>query len=414
MLMDDPLSAVDAHVGEHIFAKAISGEIAQGLTRILVTHHVHLLDRCDKVVVLEDGRIKHFGKYSDLVAQGVSFAGAVDVSKAKTSNEAPEDTTVKDVAEEKEVSDDTKAKLKQRGKKLVKDEEREEGSVEGSFYTHYARAGGWWVAIGTFLVQGFGRASEIAALFWLSYWAEQSFEAAADQNPHSKSETNFYVGIYALFGLVGVLGLTFRSILIALHRLKASKKLHDDLTERILRAPIAFFDVTPTGRILNRFAADMDKVDLELTQSLSQGISTIFNVLGAIAAMIAATKGTFLIPMVPIGYLYYQIQGWFRKTSTELQRINSIANSPIFADFSQTLSGTSTIRAYGEEKRFFHQCQSSFDNMNASYILVQLTKLLAQSSPRRLGWFDGRLHWWCGGCHVLLRFHQRRLGWFGS
>ena len=117
----------------------------------------------------------------------------------------------------------------------------------------------------------------------------------------------------------------------------------------------------------------MEKIDQQLTQSLGQGFSTIFSVLGAIGAIIAATKGTFLIPLIPIGYIYWNIQKWFRKTSTELQRVNSIANSPIFADFSQTLSGTSTIRAYGEQDRFFKQCMQSFDNMNSSYMLVQLT-----------------------------------------
>jgi ATP-binding cassette subfamily C (CFTR/MRP) protein 1 len=160
---------------------------------------------------------------------------------------------------------------------------------------------------------------------------------------------------------------------MAIHRLGASKKLHEDLTDSILRAPVAFFDVTPIGRVLNRFAADMDKIDLQLTQSLGQGMSTVFSVLGSFGAIIAATKGTFLVPLLPICYVYYLIQKWFRKTSTELQRVNSIANSPIFADFSQTLSGTSTIRAYGEESRFFEQCKQSFDTMNASYILLQLT-----------------------------------------
>lgn len=86
-----------------------------------------------------------------------------------------------------------------------------------------------------------------------------------------------------------------------------------------------------------------------------------------------ATNGTFLAPLLPLGYLYYLIQKWFRKTSTELQRVNSIANSPIFADFSQTLSGTSTIRAYDGEERFFSHMKQSFDTMNGSYILVQLT-----------------------------------------
>lgn len=379
MLYDDPLSAVDAHVGEHIFANAITGPLAAGTTRVLVTHHVHLLSRCSSVIVLENGRIKHQGTYNDLVSKGVDFAGAVDVSKAK-----PADTTATKTIEpeaeggheekkEQALSDKKKAELKKSGKKLVKDEEREEGSVDGSAYMHYGRAGGLLVAVMVMVVQGLGRGAEVTAVFWLALWADRAFEASANGEEWTQGKTYFYVGIYAMFGLLGVLGLTFRAILVAVHRLGASKKLHDDLTDSILRAPVEFFDVTPVGRILNRFAADMDKIDLELTQSLSQGVSTVSSVVGAIAAMVVATSGTFLVPLVPIGFIYYKIQKWFRKTSTELQRINSIANSPIFADFSQTLSGTSTIRAYGEETRFFNQCKSSFDNMNASYILVQLT-----------------------------------------
>jgi ATP-binding cassette subfamily C (CFTR/MRP) protein 1 len=378
MLYDDPLSAVDAHVGEHIFANAITGPLAEGTTRVLVTHHVHLLSRCSSVIVLEDGRIKHHGKYKDLLAKGVDFAGALDVSKAKHASadvEEPVEAEKKPVEGKKDsaLTDKKKAELKKSGKKLVKEEERQEGSVDGSAYMHYGRAGGLMVASLIFFVQGLGRASEVMAGFWLAIWAKRTQEASRDGDPFTEGETNFYVGIYALFGLMGVLGLTARSILVAVHRLRASKKLHDELTDSVLRAPVSFFDVTPTGRILNRFAADMDKIDLELTQSLSQGVSTVFSVAGAVAAMVAATKGTFLIPLVPMSYIYFLVQKWFRKTSTELQRINSIANSPIFADFSQTLSGTSTIRAYGEETRFFAQCKSSFDNMNASYILVQLT-----------------------------------------
>eukprot|EP00977_Amphora_coffeiformis_P000393 scaffold108_cov162-Amphora_coffeaeformis.AAC.4 len=352
MLMDDPLSAVDAHVGEHIFGNAIAGPLAQDMTRVLVTHHVHLLSRCDSVIVLEKGRIKHHGPYRQLVANGVDFAGAVDVSRATGGGETKEKE--EEAPKERKPEEITAAKkddLQKKGKKLVKDEERNMGSVDGSAYWHYAKAGGYCVAASAIIIQALGRASEITSGFFLALWAERSFEAAQDGEPFTLVQTNRYLGGYAAFGMVGVLGLTLRAIVIAVHRLRASKLLHDDLTERVLRAPVAFFDVTPTGRILNRFAADMDKIDLELTQSLSQGISTVFSVLGAVGAIVVATNGTFLGPLLPLGYIYYVIQKWFRKTSTELQRVNSIANSPIFADFSQTLSGTSTIRAYGGEER---------------------------------------------------------------
>jgi ABC-type multidrug transport system fused ATPase/permease subunit len=410
MLLDDPLSAVDAHVGEHIFTQAIAGDIVQGITRILVTHHVHLLSRCDAVMVMERGRIEHYGTYKDLVARGVDFAGAVDISKAQGVNEevekdasnvvAPEVVAAKnDKTANKTVSSNdestvattkmliseketavaavaaaaTKAQLTKSGKKLVSDEEREEGNVSGSIYVHYARVGGWCVFMLGIFISGLGRALEILSGFWLAEWAEQSILASQDGTPMELNETNKYLGVYAALGMGGVICLTLRAVVLAVHRLYASVKLHDDLAERVMRAPVAFFDVTPTGRVLNRFAADMDKIDLELSQSISQGISTIFSVFGALGAITAATKGTFLIPMVPLGYLYFVIQKWFRQTSTELQRLNSIANSPIFADFSQTLVGTSTIRAYGEVPRFFNHCKQSFDTMNASYALVQMT-----------------------------------------
>ncbi|KAI2506990.1 ABC transporter [Fragilaria crotonensis] len=98
LMMDDPLSAVDAHVGEHLFAKAIAGDIAKGITRVLVTHHVHFLSRCDKVIVMEKGRIAHEGTYDDLVAQGVDFQGAVDVSKmhGEEPNESDDQAVKKD------------------------------------------------------------------------------------------------------------------------------------------------------------------------------------------------------------------------------------------------------------------------------------------------------------------------------
>lgn len=381
LLMDDPLSAVDAHVGEHLFANAITGEVSQGMTRILVTHHVHILARCDKVIILDHGRIKYQGKYSDLIASGVDFAGAVDVSRMKNMEDVPaeeeetkDEPTVDESHPEKtnDASNQEKADMKKAGASLVKEEEREKGQVAGAAYFRYAKAGGLVYAFLCILIQGIGRGFELATTFWLAIWAEEMLAASQSGDPFSDKEVSRYAGIYALFGVMGILGLGFRGIFLAKHRLYASVCIHNGITKAILRAPVAFFDVTPIGRILNRFAADMDKLDLELTQTISQGISTTFNVLGAIAAIIVSTKGTFLVPLVPLGYIYYVVQKWFRKTSTELQRVTSVANSPIFADFSQTLSGTSTIRAYGVQNGFFEKCKKSFDDMNAAYVLVQL------------------------------------------
>eukprot|EP00804_Cyclotella_cryptica_P012077 CCRYP_004510-RC/>CCRYP_004510-RC protein AED:0.14 eAED:0.14 QI:366/0.66/0.5/1/0.66/0.5/4/0/1117 len=368
VLLDDPLSAVDAHVGEHLFKMAITGAVSKGTTRVLVTHHVHFLPRCDKVIILDKGTIIHSGTYAELVARGVDFAGAIEVEKKEkegdgaAQGEEQKDGNAPDkpptVSDDKEPEE--KAQLKKAGEKLISDEEKEEGSVQGSNYSHYAKAGGVIAFVSIFVIQAVGRASELMANFWLSFWASASAQAEISGDPLSVQETTWYLGIYAAFGIGGVICLTFRAVIMAVHRLRASRKLHTELIASILRAPVSFFDVTPIGRVLNRFAADMDKIDLELTNSLGQAVSTIFSFLGAVGAIIAATKGTLLVAFIPIGYANYVIQKWFRKSFTELQRASSVANSPIFTDFSQMLSGTSTIRAFGTENRFFRNCQMSF------------------------------------------------------
>jgi len=120
VLMDDPLSAVDAHVGEHLFANAIAGRLGEGVTRILVTHHVHFLSRCNKVIMMDRGRIKHEGTYEELVAKGVDFAGAVDVSKIQgATSESVDDaaeTTEKVVSEKVPEKEETLAQQKEKAK----------------------------------------------------------------------------------------------------------------------------------------------------------------------------------------------------------------------------------------------------------------------------------------------------------
>ena len=136
--------------------------------------------------------------------------------------------------------------MKKKGENLTSKEEREEGAVEGAAYVKYARAGGFFMFMGAFAAQGIGRASEVLSAFWLAHWAKQAIFA---QGEISKGvpETNFpntsyYLNIYAALGLLGVLCLTVRALIIAIHRLHASRRLHDGLISSILRAPVSFFD----------------------------------------------------------------------------------------------------------------------------------------------------------------------------
>ena len=384
LLLDDPLSSVDSHVGEHLFNNAISGALTEDTTRVLVTHHTQYLHRCDWVIVMEEGKIKDQGTYSDLLERGVNFAGAVNLRDENA--ESKESMKIVDHSSSSAVSKmprsidgnggtTVKAGSTENDKRhsLITIEGKEEGSVAKQAYYLYIQAGTVILAIIFLLFQAGAKAFEVLSSFWLAKWADDTIAAEAVGDPLTDSQTMRYLLIYSVFGLFGVGFLIARGYALAYHRLRSSRRLHADMLQSILRAPITFFDVTPAGRIINRFSHDMDKIDLELGHVMSQGANIVFAVLGAIGAMAAATKGTFLVVLFPLGWVYYRIQKWFRKTSTELGRLFSVTKSPIFADFSQMLAGVTVIRAYGEQGARFTKVRGEFDTNNLCYLLQQVS-----------------------------------------
>lgn len=383
LLLDDPLSAVDGHVGEHLFANAINGNIVKerGITRILVTHHTQHLQHCDLVIVLEDGEIKHQGQYSELVNDGVDFHRAVDTGEEKKEEEDSdgsknnEKSDVKAlISEEEEEIDDFYVKDPNNEMVILKtteEEERERGSVGLQKYLHYAKSGGY---INIFLFIAFqvaGRATEVIGTFWLAFWSDEIGKAENLGQSITEEETTYFVSYYAMISGLSCLLLLIRAIFHAIVRVNAAAEFHDGLLNGVLSAPISFFDVTPTGRILNRFAADMDRVDHDIPATFIMSANVVIIIVASFFAMIVSTKGCFIIVFVPIIFTYNRIQIWFRRTSTELQRVSNINNSPIFADFAQAIAGASTIRAYKDESRFIERSKTRLDLYSSSYTLVQ-------------------------------------------
>lgn len=172
--------------------------------------------------------------------------------------------------------------------------------------------------------------------------------------------------------------------------------MHKDLLHRVLGTSVSFFDVTPLGRILNRFSSDMNVVDEDLSQTISQMVNTLFGCFGALMAIVGSTKGTFLLLLAPMIYIYNRILTYFRKANTTIARMEAISRSPIYADFSQALvgkiipifgrvlrmisliliviiTGINSIRAYHEEDRFIKHLEAQVD----SNTIANVTSLIA-------------------------------------
>eukprot|EP01121_Diplochlamys_sp_Union-15-3_P018939 TRINITY_DN7011_c0_g1_i1.p1 TRINITY_DN7011_c0_g1~~TRINITY_DN7011_c0_g1_i1.p1 ORF type:complete len:625 (+),score=107.71 TRINITY_DN7011_c0_g1_i1:214-1875(+) len=198
--------------------------------------------------------------------------------------------------------------------------------------------------------------------YWLSYWSNQM------EGDKKAKPLHFYLLIYVAIGVANCLFVLARSLLLAVAGVIAARTIHNSMLQRLMRAPTSFFDTTPVGRILNRFSKDIYTVDEQLPRVLGMSISTCLSVL-AVIIIISSVTPVFLISLIPLTYLYNYIQQYYMSSSRELKRLDSVSKSPVYALFSETLSGVSTIRAYSKEGAFSIRNETQVDQNNRAYYM---------------------------------------------
>jgi ATP-binding cassette, subfamily C (CFTR/MRP), member 1 len=168
-------------------------------------------------------------------------------------------------------------------------------------------------------------------------------------------------------GVVGAIFVLIRNVSFNFTGLYAATRLHNSMLERIMLAPMKFFDSTPLGRIVSRFSKDQEVADSQIIGMIQSFLQTLFNVI-ATFFIIAYVNIWFLVPLIPILIVYVIIQQIYRRTSRELRRIDSISRSPLYSHFSETLNGLSTIRAYHRQISFIQTNFNKIDtNQRANY-----------------------------------------------
>lgn len=164
-------------------------------------------------------------------------------------------------------------------------------------------------------------------------------------------DIKYYLTVYALIGVACMLVALFRDFWLFFGSLTASWKIHKRLMESVTRAKFKFFDVTPLGQLMNRFSKDLEAVDQEVAPIAIGVMSCALAIVVTIALITAITPG-FLIAGIFISAIYFFVGKFYLLSSRDLKRLESVQRSPLFQQFGETLSGITTIRAYGDEKRF--------------------------------------------------------------
>ncbi|XP_038067451.1 ATP-binding cassette sub-family C member 9-like [Patiria miniata] len=368
VVLDDPLSALDTHVGGHLFKKGIEGFLMKKSKRtvILVTHQIQYADKADKIVYMKDGHILHQGTVEDIQEENrelVASWRATMKMLAESESELSGSETGVDVTEERAKLVRQVSKQLQEAKRmeeevqastsgrLVQKEERAEGSVSWRVYLSYVQALGYWVFGLILLLSVLQSGLSIGTNFWLSEWSE----AGANMTNATESELldslTYYLGGYAGLSVSSIVAGAGATAMLYIGSLYAARMLHNGMLRTVMHAPLRFFDVTPIGRILNRFSSDANVIDQKLGVTLS---SLLRNGLSCVSAVLVniIVVWFFAIALIPIIILYLLMMKVFIRTSRELQRLDSINKSPVYAHFSESLGGLSTIRAYRQQHRF--------------------------------------------------------------
>ncbi|KAJ3698518.1 hypothetical protein LUZ61_002223 [Rhynchospora tenuis] len=348
-LFDDPFSALDVHTGSQVFKECILGLLASK-TVIYVTHQVEFLPTADLILVMRGGEIAQAGKYQEIIESSNEFMelvcahknalsalDSISVNKVDASS-LNQKTKIAESAQE------TNTTIPQG--QLVQEEERERGKVGFWVYWNYITTAynGALVPL-VLLAQIFIQVLEIASNYWM-VWAAPVSE---DMAPPVSSMV--LIMVFAAMALGSSLCTLAWALLLVTAGYKTATILFEKMHMSIFRAPMSFFDSTPSGRILNRASEDQSEIDISVPYLIGSYTYTIIQLPATIVIMSQVTWQVFVL-FFPVTALCIWYQRYYIETARELSRLIGVCWAPIIQQFTETLTGSTTIRSFGKEVDF--------------------------------------------------------------
>lgn len=401
-LLDDVLSAVDAHVGKKITNSVLApGGILASKTLILATNSVKILRIAQQTVLLKDQKIIERGSFDELMASKGDVSKLItefakededgedaddDLKLVKSSSSSDEDKPrayepeplliqeVEDlgdlqlarvethltVGQASIVSYDHIYQFDDDDKHKKQDEDKEnktKGRVKLSVYLEFFKACNWIYVVIWCLIYWCVIGCNILGNYLLRYWSEKNLAAGYNVHP------SLYLLLYASTGVASAFLTFFGAYIIWTYSaVSSSRYFHDNMANSVLRAPMSFFDTTPIGRILNRFSDDISTLDQQVLWVLMMFFEMSLETLTRLVIVIYNLPFMIVILGILV-FLYNYFRNRFIPASRELKRLKSALRSPVFSHLQESVNGVETLRAYGESARFIHSNRRKVDNV---------------------------------------------------
>lgn len=357
VLLDDPFSAVDAKVAQHIFDEVFGGPLLRDRCKILVTHNLELLPKADRVIWMENGEIQGCDTFSALRQAHPAFEDLVRNLKSESND-------VRTRSPEWEESSRDEGSENAHTSSLTQEEHQEVGNVSAKIYNVYAiAAGGFcWQSI-LLIVLCVAQGTSLLTGLVLAWWTSDRFGLSR----------GLYICIYAVCGVAQyTLVFTFYT-LYTLNGLKASKRLLQNALTRILQTPMSYFNATPIGRLLSLFTRDVDLIDCTTSSAIIVFLNSLAVVLSTIIFTVVLLPRVIPLVLLLLVGCFYSGR-YYRRTARELKRHETVLRSICMAQVTEAITGSDTIRGYHAGEQFSYRLNNAIDEMSSCTHLAAATR----------------------------------------
>uniref|UniRef100_A0A674DSN9 ATP-binding cassette, sub-family C (CFTR/MRP), member 9 n=1 Tax=Salmo trutta TaxID=8032 RepID=A0A674DSN9_SALTR len=396
VFLDDPFSALDIHLSDHLMQEGILKFLQDDKrTVVLVTHKLQYLIHADWIIAMKDGSVLREGTLKDIQTHDVELYEHWKTLMNRQDQELEKDTEIDNCQTALERKTLRRAFYSREAKNQVDDDEEEEEEEEEDddnmstttsrrskipwrVCWQYLSSGGFLMVFLMVFSKLLKHSVMVAIDYWLAEWTAKgnvpvngtAYAVFSNwTNSAAGLPDSYYVPVFIILCGAGIALCLITSLTVEFLGLSAATNLHHNLLNKIIHAPIRFFDVTPLGQILNRFSADTNIIDQHIPPTLESLTRSTLLCLSAIG-VIAFVTPSFLIALIPLAVSFYFIQKYFRVASKDLQDLDDSTQLPLLCHFSETAEGLTTIRAFRHESRFKQKMLELTDTNNTAYLFL--------------------------------------------